>query len=899
MKKTGSQDALVLVAAGVVGAVAVIAPRLAGWHMWLRQAPSHLVDLLTQHPPLTGVAAAMAGGLIAARLLVTRRTLASRTRLRLVASDGFDPSPEAVVRFAAQLSRTRRTVAGWLDPRASAVRVLITAGPDGILRYALEAAARARPVLDAAAQAYAGIELHPDTTAAPEHPHPLTAGPSGRPGRQTVARAELVLARPSTYPLGEAGPDPDPLQSFAAVLAGLRSQHDEWAVIALDLLPLAPGQRARLRRRLARQARRDHAQLDTHPSGLADLLARPGAGTARAPVELVERRAQTRGLTAKLGAPQPLFALQLLVAVGSRSPGRPPVLLQALLSCFDVLAGENHLRVAGLRLPGLFLGADLPGRRRRFDRRLASGLFRPARRGWVTASEVAGLLKPPTVHCHAANVERCGGIIPPPPPGLPTFTGHGDLIPLGRVHAGQPGERLVGVRAEETFFSYMAGRSRYGKTETAIGQFVHLARAGHGGLFLDPHADAIAEIKTYLTDPGIRERVVEVNLADRGADQHQPAWNLFSVQGLKPHEADDRVEATVDAFASALRWDERNTRALNLTTQAAQALVELARVLPAELAPTIFQIPTLLSNEEWRGAVLPHLTAATRQFFTDRFPRLPAEAITAVTNLIDRLRAARPAAALLGSPVSTYDVRRAMDRGLIVLTCPGSGSTRDRLVANFLVYDVLHAAKARAAVPPERRKPFWVFLDELQTYDGPNLPALLEQSAKYGGRAFLFNQNPERLTDATLNAVTTNRSHLLTTTVNAKAAGLLAREWGGDPAPQTVTQLERYTYLASVTVGTRASKPFLVHGVPAAELHAAHRHPDKLPELEEAIDEHTNRRPVPETLAALDEHDERIRRHLTQRRRDDNGRPGRPPAEPDGPRRSQLPRLPVTDGGDR
>jgi len=38
---------------------------------------------------------------------------------------------------------------------------------------------------------------------------------------------------------------------------------------------------------------------------------------------------------------------------------------------------------------------------------------------------------------------------------------------------------------------------------------VHLARSGHGGLFLDPHADAIAEIKTYLTDPGVRERLVE------------------------------------------------------------------------------------------------------------------------------------------------------------------------------------------------------------------------------------------------------------------------------------------------------------------------------------------------------------------------------------------------------
>jgi hypothetical protein len=235
-----------------------------------------------------------------------------------------------------------------------------------------------------------------------------------------------------------------------------------------------------------------------------------------------------------------------------------------------------------------------------------------------------------------------------------------------------------------------------------------------------------------------------------------------------------------------------------------------------------------------------------------------------VTNLIDRLRASRPAAALLGTPVSTYDARRAMRDDLIVLACPGSGSTRDRVLANLLVYDVLHAAKARATLTPGARRPFWVFLDELQTYDGPNLPALLEQSAKYGGRALLFNQNPERLTAATWNAVSTNRSHLLSTTVNAKAARMISAEWGTPPAPEALTRLDRYTYLASVTHATQVSRPFLVHGIPARDLHATHHHPDQLGELEAAIDRTAGRRPITEALAYLDAHDERIRRWLEQ-----------------------------------
>jgi hypothetical protein len=68
------------------------------------------------------------------------------------------------------------------------------------------------------------------------------------------------------------------------------------------------------------------------------------------------------------------------------------------------------------------------------------------------------------------------------------------LIPLGKISE-RGGERIVGVPVAGTFFAYIAGRSRYGKTETAIGQFIALTRSGHGGLFLDPHADAIKDIK--------------------------------------------------------------------------------------------------------------------------------------------------------------------------------------------------------------------------------------------------------------------------------------------------------------------------------------------------------------------------------------------------------------------
>jgi hypothetical protein len=794
--------------------------------------------------PSLGSALLIALALALLRLVLSRRALRSRVQFELLPADTFDPSLDAIRRFAAQLTRTRRGfLIGWLERPGSAVRILIAPDQQGVLRYRLEVPERARTALGAALTAYSQLEAR-------------QCDPLRFPDAGYTVRVELRLANEPGQPLGDPGLDPDPLQGIAGVLGGCHGQADG-ALVAIDLLAKTPAQSRRFRKRMFKDAAR---RAGIQSAGPLDGLLGQQSRVGRLPAaDAVDRLFQTRALQRKLDATDPLFATQILLCVRTREKAPARALMHALLSCFDVFAGENHLRAVGLRFGGLgFLGADAPWRSGRFDRRLHSGRFAPARASVLGASEIAGLLKPPTARCHVENVARSGGAIPPPPPGLPTYSGQAGLIPLGKIKD-RGGERIVGVPVTGTFFAYMAGRSRYGKTETAIGQFIALARSGHGGLFLDPHADAIKDIKPYLTDPGIRERVVEINLADTEHDGQAPAWNLFALERRTPAEAAGKVEAFVDALAAAMRWDERNTRALNLATQSAQALVELALALPPELAPTIFQVPTLLSDDEWRAAILPALSAGTRGFFEDRFPRLPAEAVTAVTNLIDRLRAARPVAAFLGSPVSTYDASRAMRDGLIALACPGSGSTRDRLVANLLVYDVLHAAKARASTPPERRRTFWLFCDELQTYDGPNLPALLEQSAKYGGRAFLFNQNPERLTEATWNAVTTNRSHLLSSTVNAKAAAMIAREWTGQLDSKTITGLARYTYLASVMHGERTTKPFLVHGVTARELHAAHHHPEQLEALEAAIQTTTRRESITHALAAHEDHDQRVR----------------------------------------
>lgn len=785
-------------------AIFAVAVLIALWRFLSNLQVDQLIAATPSLAPFALGAFSIAAALATHRFFATRRTLRSRRAAAIVPADEFDAEPEAVLRFAAQLADSERKVAGWVDRRASAIRIRLASDAEHRLAYVLEVPERAREALRTALRTFEGVE---------ERPVAEVLSESVEGSKRAVVRTELVLARPSVEPLARLAPQPDPLQPFAATIGRLHSS-GEAASVCVDLLPAGGFRATRLRRRLRREARRIHGERRDWAALLNGEERRRGRPD---PEEQVERRGAVQAVDAKLRDSGELFEAQILLRCEAPTRGRAKVAMKGLLAAFRPLADRNYLRASGLPIPGLaFLGSDLPLRRRSFDRRFSSGLFRPARKTILTARELGGFLKPPTVHCGSSrNVLRSGALLSLPPD-LPTFEpGKADLIPLGRVRD-EDGERLVATRVADTFSTYIAGRSRFGKTETAIAQFVHLVRAGHGGLFLDPHGDALERIDPYLGEPGVAERVVRIDLGPGGSPVDLPGWNLFDLRDARDQNVEGRVEAIVDAFASALEWGERSTRAINLTTQAAAALASVAAAVPPELAPTIFQIPTILSDSEWRRAALPILPRSAQRFWTDRFPLLAADAITPITNMVDRLRASTPIATFLGQSRCTFEPRRAMDERLIVLVCPGTGGTRERAVANLIAFGLLHAGRSRADTPPAERRLFWPFFDEAQSYDGgasDSLAGLVEQCPKFAIRATFLNQNPERLSATTLNALTTNRSHSLVSGLNSHAAALLTKEWGGQPSPAAVTRLERFHFIAQVTFKGALSDPFALGGV--------------------------------------------------------------------------------------
>lgn len=670
-----------------------------------------------------------------------------------------------------------------------------------------------------------------------------------------VIRYEASLLLSDDRPLRTVSFHPEPLDGFAHAVA--QALPGEYVGMVVDCLPVSF-------RALRRRVR------GTNPSGwgaaLSQVAGVGGRGTPAPALGTVEgsvARHEVREQASRLVAAPPILSLQVLIRAESPDRRRAIRLAREMGAGLAVFAEENRWRLHRVR----WWDAPL------FDHRWRTGRFAPRRRQLAPLGEVVGLVKPPTAACTGPVVRSVAGI-GGVPDGMARWDGGADLLPIGEIET-PDGWTPVAVRKRDTLFTSVSGRAGFGKTEACLNQFVAAVRGGDGGWYLDPHADALARMKPYLCERSVAERLVEINLA---VDTEViPTWNLLSMTiekrayGTDPtspkimQAMERKASALTQSFAAGVTWTGANTRALNLTEQAAGALLELALRLPDDLCPTVFQMTSMLGNERWRERVLPFLTPRRQEFWTERLGRQTGgdSAITPVTNLIDRLYASAPVRALFGSPTSTFDPRRAIDNGEVVLLCPSANELIGGMVSCFMVYGLLAAVLSRRDQPVEQRRLVWAWLDEAQSYDkdtGGSIAAGIEQGRKYGLRATVMSQSPLRLSEDTRRALATNRSHVLTAAVSPEDAGYLARQMNGQINPSDLVGLERYHLAGSVTIDGGHSDPFVVRGFSAEDLWEDVAHPERVWELNRYVrtEGAVTHRPLAEVLHEMADLDERI-----------------------------------------
>jgi len=428
------------------------------------------------------------------------------------------------------------------------------------------------------------------------------------------------------------------------------------------------------------------------------------------------------------------------------------------------------------------------------------------------------------------------------------------VLPLGWVRSGA-GRLEVGFHAADLLGPvYVSGKARSGKTWLLEAIAVHLARTGAGFCFVDPHADAAAELTAYLAN-----RAGDLLLVDLARRDRQAGMNPLEVEG--PEEVPDVVSRTVGAFQAAYGWTDRtHPRVLTVVRMGVQALVEANLSLPRGERATLFQLSSLLTEEGFRSAVLARCTAAVVGYFLSEFPHYEPGTLASVLDKVSALRADPRTRLLLGQP-TTFDPRRAMDEGSAVVVSLAGLGDKSQLVGSLLIYEFFRAAKARADTPAELRRPFYLLCDEVQLYQGPVLAAACGEAPKYGLRLILANQFPGHLSKEVRGAILANHSQLVCFATDHSDASLLAHELGPPVRPEDLVSLPRFTCLARLTVGTSRLPAFQARTLDLARAFSRlHR-----PEQAEALKGASDRRLAPRGARAVDRSLEALEARIVSR----------------------------------
>ncbi|MEV0254715.1 ATP/GTP-binding protein [Streptomyces sp. NPDC050732] len=801
------------------------------------------------------LALAVAATLIAALVLthyLAMKASQERMHLQLEPAPYFDPTAEEIFRRGVELARACTALPWWAPRRAKAVRIRLCADDRHPFAYRLEGPAGAERLLS--------------STPFGPHVRVTKARPLANRPRAHEVRAEFILRGNPIARLREVPLQPDPLQPLVDAVADLRADLGDLAEICVDL-QRAPKWALRVRRwqlvgrarraeereaaRAARWLQRDGAGLDVSLlAHLQHLLSGRGSGALRQrPVVMPPSTGRVDRLQAlgKLAEDDQLVRVQILVRCASDIEGRAHARMARVQAGFDVFGGSARLAMRGLRLGPWRLGADRFPHRAVFDRRWQTGQCEPPRANWVRLEELAGLLKPPTVHCR----------LPLLPADLPTWRPKDPELLLQGWYQGPDGRRrLVATHTSETLYELGVGKSGGGKTELAVAQAIGYAHAGGGLLFVDPHRDSFARAAPFLAHEHIADRLARIDLTGVGATPQVSSWNPIGMDHQRARHA--VVEGVVDSFATAFGWDDASApRAIAILTAALTVLTAVNELAchagrPADQA-TIFHVRALLTDASFRaqalGAVGHVLNEDSHAWWEHTFPTFPPDAFSILLNPLTRLSGNPVTYGFLGQGQGVYNIRTAMDDRMIVWVCTAGRGPTDRLVAALLNRDLLQAGRSRVDLPEAQRRLFRAYFDELITLaeaSSDSIASMFEDFRKYRVQIHALTQLLARLPGGVRQSLLQNASTLSTTKGSRAAVAPLTEEWGERPSAAEIAHLDQYDHYATFTVEGRRIGPVLIHGPHLDDVFAHLARPARVGLLERCADRMAGALPLPQ-----------------------------------------------------
>jgi hypothetical protein len=224
----------------------------------------------------------------------------------------------------------------------------------------------------------------------------------------------------------------------------------------------------------------------------------------------------------------------------------------------------------------------------------------------------------------------------------------------------------------------------------------------------------------------------------------------------------------------------------------------------------------LFSDSEFRKQVAQSCQNETvRIFLLHEFARFSsgyrADGIGPIQNKVGAFLADPLLNRLLTSPQEDLHIRRIMDHGQVLLVNLGKGKIGEdssSLLGGLLVTTIGLAAFSRADLPPTKRKDFYVYVDEFQSFTTLALINLLSELRKYRVAFTIAHQYLHQLDPEIRHAIFGNIGSVISFRVGAEDAPYIVQEFNEHYEKINFPQLANYPTYIKLMINGAPSKPF-------------------------------------------------------------------------------------------
>lgn len=370
-------------------------------------------------------------------------------------------------------------------------------------------------------------------------------------------------------------------------------------------------------------------------------------------------------------------------------------------------------------------------------------------------------------------------------------------------------DTIFGIRdVDRRRHVWVIGKTGTGKSTLLENMAIDDLKKDRGICYIDPHGDACETLLEYVPKRRIND-VIYFNPADRDFPIH---INPLEVENKQ--EAELVVSGMMAIFTKiwANVWSARMEYILRNT------LLTLA--LSRE--KTLNDVITLLTNKAYRNSIVSKVDdVILKRYWVEEYEKMPPnlqqEAISAILNKVGQFVTSPMIRNIISNTKSTVKLDDAMNEGKIILANLSQGRLGEdnaALLGAMLITKMQIAAMHRVEIEENKRRDFYLYVDEFQNFATSSFIKILSEARKYRLNIMLANQYMAQIPEDVQKAILGNAGTIACFALGASDSDILHREFAEVFSQNDLVNLSKYQIAIKMMIDGQTSRPFVANTLP-------------------------------------------------------------------------------------